>query len=130
MSEEDAQKQQQASPPGSASSQASKASAPEERTVIDASADLLQTLVDWLRQEAETALKQKIVLPLQQLGFTMASAQLAVALAIIGLIFISVGSLILLADYIGWPGALYVVGGTFVLVALVFAFFAGRMRQK
>jgi hypothetical protein len=132
MAEEDAQAPSAQSSASSAptSQQPPKASAPDERTVIDAAADLLQTIVDWLRQEAEAAVKQKVVLPLQRLGFTIAAAQLAVALAIVGLIFIAIGSLLLLADWIGWPGALYAIGGTFVIVALVFAFFSGRMRQK
>ena len=43
----------------------------DERTVIDAAADLLQTIVDWLRQEAEAAVREKVVLPLQRLGFTL-----------------------------------------------------------
>jgi hypothetical protein len=104
--------------------------APAEPTLIDSIADLLQVIVDWLRQEAESTVKNKVVLPLQQLGLTMLSAQLAVTLVLLGAIFISVGSMILLADWVGWPGALYIVGGTCVLIALILAFIAGKWWQK
>ena len=115
-----APEQKPAAAPGSA----------DERTLIDSIADLLQTIVDWLRQEAEAAVKQKVVLPLQQLGLTMFMAQLAVSLVIIGVIFISVGSLILLAEWVGWPFALYIVGGVLALAAVILASIAGKWWQK
>ena len=42
--------------------------APERENVIDAVADLLQMLVNWLRQEAAGIMRDKVVLPGQQLG--------------------------------------------------------------
>ena len=102
----------------------------DDRTLIDSVADLLQVVVDWLRQEAESTVKNKIVLPLQQLGLTMLSAQAAVSLVLMGVIFISVGSLILLAEWVGWPFALYIVGGVCVVTALILASIAGKWWQK
>lgn len=93
---------------------------PEERTVIDAAADFLQTLVDWLRQEAEALLREKILLPLQKLGLTLASGCAAASLIVFGMAFIAVGALLLLAEWLTWPGALLAIGGVLVLASLVF----------
>lgn len=102
----------------------------QEKTLIDSIADLLQTIVDWLRQEAESVVKTKVVLPLQQLGLTLFMAQAAVGLVMLGVVFISVGSLILLADWVGWPFALYIVGGVLALAAVILASIAGKWWQK
>jgi len=102
----------------------------DDRTLIDSIADLLQVVVDWLRQEAETTVKNKVILPLQQLGLTMFAAQMAISLVLLGVVFIGVGSLILLAEWVGWPGALYIVGGVLVLSALILASIAGKWWQK
>ena len=102
----------------------------DERTVIDAVADLLQTIVDWLRQEAEAALKEKIVLPLQALGFTLFFGLAASGLIMAGLIMISVASLLLLAGWLGWPGALYLIGGLMVVASTIALYFRQRTVQK
>jgi len=57
--------------------------------IIDSIADLLQTATDWVRQEAEAVVREKIVLPIQKLGLTLASASAAGCLAVVGLIFIA-----------------------------------------
>lgn len=103
---------------------------PDERTIIDAAADLLQTVVDYLRQEAADIVRSKVVLPLQRLGLTLASAYAAATLAIWGLILISVASLLLLAQWLTWPGALFLIGGLMVLGSVIFAFIKGRLMQK
>ena len=108
----------------------SASNVPKESTLIDSIADLLQVTVDWLRQEAESTVKNKVVLPLQQLGLTMVMAQLAVTLVLLGAIFIAVGSMILLAEWVGWPGALYIIGGVMVVAALILASIAGKWWQK
>ncbi len=108
----------------------SASNVPQESTLIDSIADLLQVTVDWLRQEAESTVKNKVVLPLQQLGLTMVMGQLAVTLVLIGAIFIAVGSMILLAEWVGWPGALYIIGGVMVVAALILASIAGKWWQK
>jgi hypothetical protein len=119
--------------PGGTPTQQSAPPAPEsppEPTLIDSIADLLQVIVDWLRQEAESTVKNKVVLPLQQLGLTLFMAQLAVSLVLLGVIFISVGSMILLAQAVGWPFALYIIGGVLVIAAAVLASIAGKWWQK
>ena len=41
---------------------------PQRESLIDAIADLLQMLVDWIRTEANDLVRDKLVLPMQQLG--------------------------------------------------------------
>lgn len=103
---------------------------PDERTVIDAAADLLQTVVDWLRQEAEALVREKIALPLQRAGLTVASAWAAASLLVFGLCFIAVGLLLLLAQWLTWPGALLAIGGVLVLGSVVFTVLKMRSMQS
>lgn len=98
--------------------------------IIDAVADLLQTLVDWLRQEAASIVREKIVLPIQKLGLTLASATAAAMLLVVGLIFIAVALYLLLAEAVGHPFALLIIGGVYVLASGVFLFFKARSMQK
>ncbi len=98
--------------------------------VIDSVADLLQTATDWVRQEAESVVREKIVLPIQKLGLTIASASAAGCLAVVGLIFIAVGLFLLLAQWLTYPGALLAIGGVYLLGALVFIVIKVRMMQK
>lgn len=104
--------------------------APHERTVIDAAADLLQTIVDWLRQEAEGVVREKIVAPIQQLGLTLASASAAAGLAFLGIAFIAVGLFMLLGNAIGYPYALLVIGGVLMIGSVVFTAIKMRLMQK
>lgn len=106
------------------------AQVPEERTVIDAAADLLQTIVDWLRQEAEALVREKVALPLQKVGLASAAAWAAAVLLVLGLGFISVGLLILLAEWLTWPGALLAIGGVLVLGSVVFTVIKMRSMQR
>lgn len=103
---------------------------PEERTVIDAAADLLQTVVDWLRQEAEAVVREKVVAPLQQLGLTLFAASAAASLLVLGLTFISVGLFMLLGSAIGYPYALLVIGGVLVIGAVAFTVYKMKVMQK
>lgn len=103
---------------------------PEGRTVIDAVADLLQTLVDWLRQEAEAIVREKVVVPLQKLGLTIAAASAAASLFVVGMCFIAVGALLLLAQWLTWPGALLSIGGVFVLGATAFTVLKMKTMQR
>ena len=107
-----------------------KGHVPEERTVLDAAADLLQTVVDWLRQEAEALVRDKIVMPLQRLGLTLASGMAAAALLTLGLAFISVGVLLLLAQWLTWPGALLAIGGVLVLGSVIFTVLKMKNMQR
>jgi hypothetical protein len=98
--------------------------------IIDAVADLLQTAVDWLRQEAAAVVREKVVLPIQRLGLTLASAAAAAALLVVGLIFLAVAGFLVLADFVGYPGALAIIGGVYILVSIVFLVIKVRSIQK
>lgn len=98
--------------------------------IIDAVADLLQTFVDWLRQEAAAVMREKIVLPIQKLGLTLASASAAAMLAVTGLIFIAVALFLLLAEWVGYPFALLIIGGVYLLASAVFLVIKVRSMQK
>lgn len=98
--------------------------------IIDAVADLLQTAVDWLRQEAAAVVREKIVLPVQRLGLTLASAAAAAALLVVGLIFLAVAGFLVLAGWVGYPGALAIIGGVYILASAVFLVIKVRSIQK
>jgi len=98
--------------------------------IIDGVADLLQSASDWLRQEAGDIVRERIVLPLQKLGLTLASASAAGCLAALGLAFIAVAAFIFLAQWLTYPGALLAVGGVLVLVSVVFTIVKMRWIQR
>lgn len=102
----------------------------DERGIIDAVADLLQTIVDWLRQEAEAAVREKVVLPLQALGFTLFFGLAASGLMMAGLFMFSIATLLLLAQWVGWPAALYIISGTMLVSSTVALYFRQRTVQK
>lgn len=99
-------------------------------SVIEAVADLLQFMVDWLRQEAASIMHDKVVLPAQKLGLTLASGFAAAFLAALGLGFIAVGVFMLLGQWLTYPGALMLTGGVLVLGAIVFTIIKMRSIQK
>jgi hypothetical protein len=86
--------------------------------------------VDWFRSEAADVMRDKVVLPMQQLGLTVASASAAGCLVVIGLMFIFVAVLLILAQWLGWPGALLLVGGLILAGAGVFTYIKMRSIQK
>lgn len=98
--------------------------------IIDAIADLLQTVVDWLRQEAAAIVREKIVLPIQRLGLTLASAAAAATLAVVGLIFIAVALYLFLAEAVGHPFALLIIGAVYLIASAVFLVIKVRSIQK
>lgn len=98
--------------------------------IVASIADLLQTASDWVRQEAASIVREKVVLPLQKLGLTVASAAAAAALLAVGLIFIAVALFLLLAQLVGYPGALLIIGGVYVLASGVFLIIKVRSMQK
>lgn len=103
---------------------------PQRESLIDAIADLLQMFVNWLRAEASELMRDKVVLPIQQLGLTLASASAAGCLVVVGLLFIFVAALLILAEWLGWPGALLLVGGLILAGAGVFTYIKMRSMQK
>ena len=96
-------------------------------TTIDAAADLLQMVVDFLRQETEGLVREKVVMPTQQAGMVVAFALAAAAVLALGVAFIAVAALLVLADWLGWPLALLVVG--LVLIAGAAGFSAAKVRR-
>ncbi|MDI6843233.1 MAG: hypothetical protein QMC94_02375 [Anaerosomatales bacterium] len=101
-----------------------------QTSIIDAIADLLQTVVDWLRQEAEAAVRDKVVAPLQRLGLTLASALAAAMLGAFGLVLLGIAAFIFLGERITYPGALALVGGIYLLAAGVFLIVKARTMQR
>ena len=91
---------------------------------------MLQLLVTWLRQEAADIMREKVVLPAQRLGLTLASAMAAGCLLVVGLMFVFVALLLLLASWLGWPGALLLLGGTILVGAGSFTAVKMRNLQK
>jgi len=117
-------------PAGSASAPAPESNPePPRESLVDAIADLLQMFVDWIRSEANDLVRDKLVLPMQQLGLTVASASAAGCLVVIGLCFIFVAILLLLAQWLGWPGALLLVGGLILAGAGIFTYIKMRSMQ-
>lgn len=103
---------------------------PRRPGLIETLADLLRMASDWLRQEAEEAVREKLIAPLQRLGVMLASAQAAGCLMVLALIFIAVGLFMLLGGAIGYPSAFLLVGGFYVVLAVVAVAIGWRSMQK
>lgn len=102
----------------------------EQPTLLDSATDLLQTAVTYVRQETEGVVREKVVLPTQKAGATVGMA-IGVALVLfMGVFFISAGALILLAEYVGWPAALFIVGGVLVAVSAIIGTIRMRSLQQ
>lgn len=97
--------------------------------ILDQLLDLLQTARDWVRQEAEGVVREKIVPPLQKLGITVASAAAAATTLVIGLIFLAVAAIVYLSQLLGVPLAFLIIGGTFVIGAGIFTAVKVRTMQ-
>lgn len=122
--------QPQASDAEPATPPSAPAPEPQRETLVDAIADLLQMFSDWVRAEAADIARDKFVLPVQQLGLTLASASAAGCLVVVGLLFVFVAVLLILAEWLGWPGALLLVGGTILAGAGVFTYVKMRSIQR
>jgi hypothetical protein len=115
-----------------------KAAPGDERpSVIDQTADLLQMGSDWVRQEAQSAVHDKLVIPMQRLGLTLASAYAAGCLLVLGLFWIEIAAIMLLGYWLHTAGmqwvaayatAFMIIGGVAVLAAAIFL--AIKMRYK
>jgi hypothetical protein len=99
-------------------------------SIVDAVADLLQMVVNYLRQETAGIMRDKVVLPGQQLGMLIAFAMAAAALLVIGLCFLFVAFLMVLAGFVGWPAALAIVGAAILIGAGVLTYLKMRSIQK
>lgn len=125
------------SQPDEAAPAAEAAGAPEgpeaatkSESLTDAIADLLQMAVNYLRQETAGVMRDKVVLPGQQLGKMVAFALAAAFLFALGLGFVAVALLLLLAHSLTWPGALGLIGGVLLVGAAVFTALKVRSTQK
>jgi hypothetical protein len=87
------------------------------QSLTDSIADLLQMAVNYLRQETAGVMRDKVVLPGQQLGKMVAFALAASFLLALGLAFLAVAALLMLAGWLTWPGALALIGGILVIGA-------------
>lgn len=116
-------------PPTPPEPEPTQESAPQRETLADAIADLLQMVVNYLRQETAGIMRDKVVLPGQQLGAFIAFAFAAAALLVIGLCFLFVSFLMVLAYFVGWAGAFAIVGGVTVLLAGLFTYLKVRSIQ-
>ena len=103
---------------------------PERENIVDAIADLLQMLVNWMRQEAAGIMRDKVVLPGQQLGMVIAFALAAATLLVIGLCFVFVAFLMVLAFYVGWAAAFAIVGAAILIGAGVLSYLKMRSIQS
>jgi hypothetical protein len=98
--------------------------------ILDQLVDLAQTARDWVRQEAEATVKEKIVPPLQKLGITIAAASAAASLMVLGAIFIAVSAIVYLSDLLGVALAFFVIGATYLLGAAAFTVVKVKAMQK
>jgi hypothetical protein len=98
--------------------------------VIDASADFLITGRDYIRQEAEGVMREKIAPPLQEVGVTVASMWAAVTLLVLGLIFIAVAAMIFLSQLVGPAAAFLIVGLVYLIGAGIFLFIKIKQVQR
>jgi hypothetical protein len=98
--------------------------------IIDQLLDLLQTARDWVRQEAEATVREKIVPPLQKVGIAIASAFAAASAMVLGLIFVAVAAIVYLSQLLGVPLAFLIIGGVYLLAALIFTIVKVRSMQK
>jgi hypothetical protein len=98
--------------------------------ILDQLVDLAQTARDWVRQEAEATVKEKIVPPLQKLGLTIAAASAAASLMLIGLIFIAVAAIVYLSQLLGVPLAFLIIGALYLLGAAIFTAVKVKAMQR
>ncbi|GAB4279505.1 MAG: hypothetical protein Kow0056_12750 [Coriobacteriia bacterium] len=107
--------------------------------VIEQVADLLESAATWLRQEVREIVRTKVILPLQRLGLTLAAAQAAGCLMVVGLLWIEVAAVILVGVWfhgrgLSWPAAygvtFMIIGGVAVIGSAVFIAIKTRWMQK
>jgi hypothetical protein len=98
--------------------------------ILDQLVDLAQTARDWVRQEAEATVKEKIVPPLQKLGLAIASAFAAASLLVLGLIFLAVAAVVALSQWLGVPWAFFLIGAVYLAGAAIFTAVKVRSMQR
>ena len=116
---------------GSAASPGGPASAANAavQEVIDASADFLIAGRDYVRQEAEGVMREKIAPPLAEVGITVASWWAAILFLVLGLVFIGVAAMIALSQLVGPALAFLIVGAIYMIGAGIFLYVKVRQVQ-
>ncbi len=109
------------------SSEGTSGGSPPRVTVADALADFVQMFVDYVRQETDDLVKEKVVRPAQKAGQVVAFALAAAGVLFLGVGFMSAAALLVLADLMGWTAALTLVG--LVLIACAGGFTYLRMKR-
>ncbi len=92
-------------------------SPPPRPSIADAIADLVQMFVDYVRQETEGIMHDKVVVPTQKAGQVVAFALAAAMVLFLGVAYLSVSAMMLLAHFVGWIAALAIIGAVLVIVA-------------
>lgn len=103
---------------------------PERPTVADGIADLVQLFVDYVRQETDDIMREKVVLPSQKAGQVVAFALAAALVLFLGIGYLSVSAMMLLAHYVGWIAALAIIGAVLVAGAGGLTYAKMRSVQK
>jgi hypothetical protein len=112
------------------SADAPDAPPPGRPSLVDSVAELVQMLVDYVRQETGDVVRDKVVLPTQKVGQLLAFAMAAAMTLVLGIAFLAVGALVLLAQFIGWPYALFSIGGVLVIGAAGLTYAKWKRVQK
>lgn len=103
--------------------------AAEERSLIELLAELVDMVNRFIREQARDTLDKAIIQPLQKLGLNLAFTIVAGAMTAIAVIFIAVGSFLLLAEAIGYPFAYLLIALVYVIVASVLVWLRTRSVQ-
>jgi hypothetical protein len=98
--------------------------------ILDQLLDLAQTARDWVRQEAEATVKEKIVPPLQKVGLAIAASFGAVSFLVMGAVFVAVAAIVYLSQLLGVPLAFFLIGVLYLVGAAIFTFVKVRSMQR
>ncbi|PKQ16867.1 MAG: hypothetical protein CVT67_03650 [Actinobacteria bacterium HGW-Actinobacteria-7] len=99
-------------------------------SLAQAIADLVQMFVDYVRQETGDIVREKVVVPTQVAGQVVAFALAAAGVLLLGIGYLSVAAMMVLADFVGWPSALAIIGGVLVIGAAALTFAKMRRVQR
>lgn len=87
---------------------------PPRPSIADAITELIQMFVDYVRQETDGIMHEKVVVPTQKAGQVVAFALAAALVLFLGVAYLSVSAMMLLAHFVGWIAALAIIGALLV----------------
>lgn len=90
---------------------------PSRPSIADAITELIQMFVDYVRQETDSIMHEKVVVPTQKAGQVVAFALAAAMVLFLGVAYLSVSAMMLLAHFVGWIAALAIIGAVLVVGA-------------